>query len=238
MMTMKRLLCLVLAPLILIGCQSTEPRVSNAETDAAWPQESDRVPTPLLAVGDELEIVVHTAPDLNRTVTIEPDGTFQIPFSGPIPAAGRSLEDVRSHLHGALSSELRDPGVDVLLGANTRHQIFVGGAVNTPGLYDLPGLINPLQAIAMAGGLTEAGRSDQIFLLRRTPAGETSSALLDLTAAELSPNLAPWARLQRFDVIYATQETIIDPDLFVRQQIRDALPIAFFVFYEPADDDR
>lgn len=235
MIAMKRLIFLALVPLLLAGCQSTGARVSETDSSPTWPRPNGAAPALLLATGDEIEVIVHTAPDLSRSVKVGPDGTFQIPYSGPIQAATRSIDDVRRSLRDALSSELRDPDVEILPGASIRHQIFVGGNVKNPGLFDLPGTIDPLQAIELAGGYADAGRRNRLVLLRRLPDGDIRTALADPVAGLVEPNLADWAMLQRFDVIYVTDQTVIDQELFVHEHIREALPLAFFLFYENSD---
>jgi polysaccharide export outer membrane protein len=38
--------------------------------------------------------------------------------------------------------------------------------------------------------------------------------------------------LHRFDVVYVTRKAIADENLFMKQFIRDALPIDFSLFYD------
>ena len=44
-----------------------------------------------LTPGDQLDIVVSSAPELSRTLTVGPDGRVVMPMSRPIMAAGRTL---------------------------------------------------------------------------------------------------------------------------------------------------
>ena len=115
MIAMNRLLCLALIPLFACGCQTAAPIVS----DAAAPSADVSAPEPggpyLLMPGDQLEIIVHTAPELSRTVTIGPDGEIRIPYSGPIQAATKTLDALQLELRDTLASELRNPDIDVLL---------------------------------------------------------------------------------------------------------------------------
>ena len=50
--------------------------------------------------------------------------------------------------------------------------------------------------------------------------------------------LADWSPLRRFDVVFVTRKPIADQNLFVRQYIRDALPIDFSLFYDIAGNNR
>ncbi|MEM9939350.1 MAG: polysaccharide biosynthesis/export family protein [Pseudomonadota bacterium] len=228
---------LLLLPALLLGACET-PQPSPYIPVMEW-SHADGLDAPyLLAPGDEIEVVVHSAPELSRTLTINPDGRFRMPFTGPIMASARTLEQVKIGTSGALASELNDPDVDVFLIAAGSRQIFVGGEVTNPGLFDLPGQIDPLQAVIMAGGVTDAGRDDQVVLMRRLPGGDVQSAIFDLEAGINDTELARWTPLRRFDVVFVSRKRIADQNLFVQQFIRNALPIDFSIFYDISGNSR
>lgn len=189
----------------------------------------------LLAPGDRLEIIVHSAPELSRTVTIAPDGRFHMPYTGSISTTEATVEDVRARLRDELSGELNDPDVDVLLLSTAPRQVFVGGEVRDPGIFALPGQIDPFQAIIMAGGTTSDARTSKVLLMRRSYRGEPNSRVIDLDTILNADAPESWGPLQPFDVIYVTRKPIADQNRFVRQYIRDALPFGFLVFYDIAD---
>ncbi len=235
---MKRRLGLSLLPFILSACQLNAPVESAVFPQKEWRHEDGADALYLLAPGDQLEVIVHTAPELSRTVTIGPDGVFRMPYSPPILAAARTVDEVRAGVQTAMATELNDPDVDVLLTGTPSQRIFVGGDVAAPGMFDMPGQIDPLQAIIMAGGVTETGSARTVVLMRRMPGGELKSAVFDLKAGVYDPSLADWSPLRRFDVVFVTRKPIADQNLFVRQYIRDALPIDFSLFYDIAGNNR
>ena len=235
---MKRLFGLALLPVVLSACQMSAPIESDPFPQKEWRHEDGADAFYLLAPGDQLEIIVHSAPELSRTVTGGPDGLFRMPYSPPILAAARTVDEVRAGVQSAMATELNDPDIDVLLAGTQSQRIFVGGDVTSPGLFEMPGLIDPLQAIIMAGGVTDTGNARTVVLMRRMPGGEVKSAVFDLKAGVYDPSLADWAPLRRFDVVYVTRKPIADQNLFVRQYIRDALPIDFSLFYDIAGNNR
>lgn len=235
---MVRLAALILTMCMLGACAGKAPAASPVFPEAEWRHEDGKDAGYLLAPGDELEIIVHSAPELSRTVTIGPDGRFRMPYTGPITAAARTIEQVRTGLIVAMMSELKDPDLDVLLSGTASQRIFVGGEVENAGMFDLPGLIDPLQAIIMAGGVTDEGKARQVVLMRRMPGGEVKSAVFDIKAGIYDPALATWTPLRRFDVVYVTRKPIADQNLFVQQYIRNALPIDFSLFYDVAGNNR
>jgi hypothetical protein len=60
----------------------------------------DWEPEYTLVAGDQLDIVVSSAPELSRTLTVGPDGRVVMPMSRPIMAAGRTFLQVQHELMG------------------------------------------------------------------------------------------------------------------------------------------
>ena len=83
--------------------------------------------------GDQLDIVVSSAPELSRTLTVGPDGRVVMPMSKPIMAAGRTFTQVQGELSAELAKQLRDPTLAVTPRAYSPEQIYVGGQVGQPG---------------------------------------------------------------------------------------------------------
>ena len=112
---------------------------------ATW---SDDEPPYRLYPGDELDVVVPSAPELNKTVTVQPDGRDHAAAGGAADgrrhAAPRELE--QDAVGRPTPRQLLRPGVDVVVKAQPL-KVFVGGEVGKPGVYDMPGDIDALRAI-------------------------------------------------------------------------------------------
>ncbi len=97
-----------------------------------------------------------------------------------------------AHLSGEITERLRkfinDPSVTVaVLGVNSKH-VFLLGEISKPGEIPLlPGL-NPLQAIASAGGLTPFANAKRIYILRGV-AGKQQKIPFDYKKAFKDGNL-------------------------------------------------
>ncbi len=222
---------LALSCLAMTAC-AVDPQPSAQFPVDAWRLDDGRDAPYLLAPGDTVEIAIYSAPELSRTVEIAPDGRIRLPLAGPIPAAARTPEQLRALIVQALSGDLREPELDVLVTGFASQQIFVGGAVASPGLIDLPGQIDPLQAIIMAGGTTPLAREREVILMRRLAGGEVRTALIDMRAGLSDPALAGWLPLRRFDVVYVPRTQIAEQNRFIEQYVRNALPIQFSLFYD------
>jgi polysaccharide export outer membrane protein len=178
-----------------------------------------------LVPGDQLEIVVMSAPELSRTLTVGPDGRVVMPMVRPIMAANKTFGQVQSEITAELATQLRDPRIAVTPRAYAPEQIYVGGQVGQPGTYTIPGQIGALEGILMAGGLRPTARSRRIAVLRRAPNGGMMMRTVDirgglLNIREYNDNL----QLRRGDIIYVPQSTIGEIGTFM-ENFRRTLPL-------------
>ncbi|MBI1399526.1 MAG: polysaccharide export protein [Hyphomonas sp.] len=228
----------VLATIGLVACSSAPAATSTDFAADAWATSALADAPYLLAPGDKLEVIVHTAPELSRELVVAPDGRIRMPLAEPLMAMARTPDEVAADLRESLASELRDPDLDVVATEFASQKVFVGGEVREPGMFDLPGQIDPYQAIVMAGGLTRDAKAKDVLLIRRLPGGEVSSTLVDVSAGLRDPKLANWLPLRRFDVIYVPRTGISKQNQFVQQYVRDALPIPFSLYYDVSGKSR
>lgn len=184
--------------------------------------------------GDRLRIDVRTAPELSAELTIAPDGRITLPTFGPVMASGQTVRELQASLEGIYANELRDPALTITPTGFGSQQVFVGGEVKQPGVFVLPGEIDVLQAILMAGGLTQASEPTRIIIMRRLPGGEMMTRVVDARGGLARSVLYDIGPLRRFDVVYVTRSAIADQNRFVQQYVRNALPIDFSLFYDVA----
>ena len=182
--------------------------------------------------GDQLDIVVATAPELSRTLTVGPDGRIVMPMSRPIMAAGRSFQQVQGELSAELGKQLRDPTIAVTPRAYAPEQIYVGGQVGQPGTYTIPSRIGALEAILMAGGMRPTARAQKVAVLRRAPNGGMMMRAVNirnglLNIREYNDNM----QLRRGDIIYVPQSNIAEIGTWM-QNFRNALPVDFNLSYQ------
>ena len=185
-----------------------------------------------LVAGDQLDIVVSSAPELSRTLTVGPDGRVVMPMSQPIMAAGRTFTQVQQALVAELAKQLRDPRIAVTPRSYAPEQIYVGGQVGQPGTYTIPGRIGALEGILMAGGLRPTARSRDIAVLRRSPNGGMMMRTVNirgglLNIREYNDNI----QLRRGDIIYVPQNTLGEVGTFM-DGFRRALPVDFNLSYQ------
>ena len=184
--------------------------------------------------GDQVEVSVLSAPELSRTVTIAPDGRIDLPLINPVLAADLTTDELRNALLAAYATDLRMPEVEVAATGFGSNQIYVAGEVQRAGVYEFRGPIDPLQAIALAGGFLNTARRQEVVIISRAPGGPREVTIVDLRNPEIRAGLARAPTLRRFDVIYVPRSRISNWNLWVQQFVRDALPINFSLFYDLA----
>jgi polysaccharide export outer membrane protein len=139
---------------------------------AAPPTGSEPLPTVvegsyLLGPEDMVKISVWKDEHLTQEVVVRPDGMISFPLVGDIPAAGRTIEDVRLELVKRLNKFVPNPHVSVLATKILSYKIYVIGRVNKPGEYLVGHYTDVLQALSLAGGLTPFASENDIRVMRR-----------------------------------------------------------------------
>lgn len=191
----------------------------------------DYEPQYTLYPGDQIDIVVQSAPELSRTLTVGPDGRISMPMISPIMAAGRSLPQIQNMLKVELAKQLRDPALAVTSRTFAPQQIYVGGEVGQQGTYTMSGPIGSLEAIIMAGGFLPSAKTRQVAILRRAPNGGWMIRTIDHKGG--MRNIRSYAdnmQLRRGDVVFIPRNTLAEAGVFM-QAFRSALPIDLSLSY-------
>ena len=203
------------------GGGSTPEGYSPGFTDIDFADWSEAEPEYLLYPGDQIDVRTPSAPELNQSLTVGPDGRVAMPLVGQVMAADRTLYELESELVAAYTPILRRPEVEVVLRQAGPLKVWVDGEVRNPGVYDMPGDIDAYQAVIMAGGFLPSGRRNEVGLIRRGPGGTRMMRRVDL-----SGNDREHVAVRRMDVVYVPRTTLAEVAVFF-SQIRDALPIGF-----------
>jgi protein involved in polysaccharide export with SLBB domain len=215
----------LLAVLMLGACASSSPPPAPeaAFTDIGYADWSDSEPPYRFYPGDELDVNVPSAPELNKTVTVQPDGRISIALAGAVMAADRTQAEVEAALNAALTPHLLRPQAYVTPKAAPL-KVFVGGEVGNPGVYDLVGDADALRAVVQAGGFQPTADRSKVYIIRRGPDGHGMVRTADLLKG-ISTSGADLVPLRRYDVVYVPRSGVAAANLAVQQYIRDLSPI-------------
>ncbi|WP_020157519.1 MULTISPECIES: polysaccharide biosynthesis/export family protein [Methylobacter] len=151
--------------------------------------------------GDKLEITVWEEDKLKQDVVVLPDGTISFPLIGHVAAAGKTTEDLASLLRKRLSQYIPDSEVNVRLLAADGNMIYVTGEVAHPGAFVMARPTDVMQALGMAGGLTEFAEKNSILVLRREADGRLKSLPFKYGEVEDGENIESNILLQSGDTI-------------------------------------
>ncbi|ALA61133.1 polysaccharide biosynthesis/export family protein [Nitrospira moscoviensis] len=157
---------------VLVLCLSVCRLVQGGEAAAAsLPNGSEPPPAAdasyLLGPEDMVKISVWKDEHLTQEVVVRPDGMISFPLVGDIPAAGRTVEDLRLELVKRLAKFMPNPHVSVLATKILSYKIYVIGRVNKPGEFLVGHYTDVLQALSLAGGLTPFAAENDIRVMRR-----------------------------------------------------------------------
>jgi len=120
---------------------------------------------------DVLDISVWKSADLTRTVPVRPDGKISMPLLNDVQAAGLTPPQLREVLTKGLTAFMPEPEVAVIVREIHSIKVSVLGLVKTAGRYELKSQATVLEALALAGGLTEFAKKDRIVVFRRNGKG-------------------------------------------------------------------
>ena len=116
---------------------------------------------PKLLPGDEVRIRVWRDSEMSGDIGVGPDGTLLHPVWRSLKVTGLTLPDVEARIRQFLTRYQTEPQFV----AQPLLRVTVGGEVQKPDLYFLSPDVTINQAVALAGGATERGRTDRVRLL-------------------------------------------------------------------------
>ena len=130
---------------------------------------------------DKLLIDVYGMPDLSgREVQVDSEGQIAFPAAGRFEVYGKTPAEIGDLLAVRLRANyIRDPQVTVTLKETTGQVVTIEGQVSKPGIFPIGKHMSLLRTVAVAGGLTEFAKLDDVVIFR-TVRGQRFAALYNL----------------------------------------------------------
>ncbi len=105
-----------------------------------------------LQPGDQFEVKLNGADVYQQSVEIGHDGKVSLLLLGEVPVNGLTIEGIQKLLAQKFERYMKRPSVSVIPISFGSRRFTILGSVSRPGVYDLHGNTNLVEAIAMAGG--------------------------------------------------------------------------------------
>jgi polysaccharide export outer membrane protein len=177
-------------------------------------------PRAVLASGDVLRITVYGDPGLSGSFPIGTDGTIGYPLLGNIPAAGKSIEEIRRVIDAGLKEHIAN--LSVALVVENYAPVFIVGEVQNPGKYEFrPGMI-VLELFAIGGGQKELVAQGENAGVRLAALRQDYSDLGMQLLAQDVKRVRLEAELSGQDFSYVATEELGAPDPRVVQKVVEA----------------
>jgi protein involved in polysaccharide export with SLBB domain len=227
--------CLFVA-VLLGGCGASDmrgdvPAAAGAQpeapclTTANYASPSDQRHHYKIQAGDDLAISFYLNSEFDTDTTVRPDGKISLRLVGDQQARGLTPEQLAQELDRAYSSEQLNPGASVLVKNSPSRVVYVEGQVDHPGAIPLHPDMTALGAISQAGGLSDGANPDAIVLIRRDLCGQPHGQELRIGDVLSQKDNREDAQLLLGDMIVVPRSTISNIGLFVKQYVKDLIPI-------------
>jgi len=173
--TVKSILIVIIA--LFAACSSSNKIITSTDGTVSErryisPKEIPGSYSPgkyLLGYGDVIDIALLHNEKYNRNhIKIRPDGLISYPYVGEIEAGGRTIEELDSVITSGFSEIIKRPDISIIIREFKPMNIYVLGEVEAPGAYETTKLNTLLDALSIAGGMTEKAKRNGVIIIRKT----------------------------------------------------------------------
>ncbi len=134
---------------------------------------------------DLLKIDVFQVQELSRQERVNDEGNVTLPLLGTVRVAGLTPREAEQSIAAKLGEEyLQDPQVNIFVSEYASQKVTVTGLVKKPGVFPVAGRTTLMQAIALAGGLDDVAKKEEIVIFRKQPSGSVSAYVVNMASVE------------------------------------------------------
>src|SRR5580704_595686 len=123
----------------------------------------------VIGLDDTLSMRVYGHEDLSVHEKVRSDGRIALPLIGEVEARGKRPSALRAEIEGRLKDYVVSPSVVLTVDEATPMTVVFLGEFTRPGVYTMQSNARLVQALGVAGGLTDFASRDNIFIIRRNP---------------------------------------------------------------------
>ena len=173
-----------------------------------------------LSENDVIEVDVFQVDELDRTARIDESGFITMPLIGQVKAAGLTVSELEGQIERQYGANyLQNPDVTVFVKESVGQRVTMDGEFRKPGIFPVTAQSSLLQAVALAGGLSDIANDREVFIFREFPDGKLVAAY---SLADIRAGKARDPRVYGGDVIVA----FASGARIAARNLREALGIA------------
>jgi polysaccharide export outer membrane protein len=165
------------------------------------PSFQERYPRYRIHPGDVIAFNFSFTPEFNQTVTVQPDGFITLREIGDIRVLDKTTPEIVEAVRAAYTKVLNDPVITIELKDFEKPYFVVSGEVGHPGKFDLRGDTTVVQALSMAGGLSDRAKNTEILLFRRVSNETVEVKTIDMKRMVNDRDLSEDLHLRSGDMI-------------------------------------
>ncbi|MCG2725681.1 MAG: polysaccharide export protein [Elusimicrobia bacterium] len=159
--------------------------------------------------GDVISINVFPAEEFSREVTVQPDGTVEIPLLGSIKVEGLQTLELQNILIAKFSKYVSNPSITVNLRKLSSNRVAIMGEVNGAGYHSFNAGMRLLDLVAQAGGFKDYAKLKKVKIFRniKEPEGKTRNEILQVDMTKvMAGNMSHNEALLNGDIVYVPKK--------------------------------
>jgi protein involved in polysaccharide export with SLBB domain len=154
--------------------------------------------------------------DLSLESKIDPTGQIMFPLIGEVPAAGKTIVELRDEIQQRLSEYFVNPQVTINVSSILSQKIHVLGEVTSPGSFTMEQKILIWEGILKAGGFTRDANEKKVLLVRSEKGiAKVNVINLDIKEMVKDGKLTQNAYLKNGDILYVPPKRIASVERFM-----------------------
>lgn len=217
-MTRTRLALFLVALLMTCTCASAQSsptarpekpvgtsRSNSRQAESSPAQFQERFPRYRVRRSDVVDLKFAFSPEFDQTVTVQPDGYITLREVGDVQVENKTLAELTEAIRNAYRGILHEPVVTVSLKDFDKPFFIAAGQIGRPGKYELRGDTTLVEALAIAGGLTEASKHSEVVLFRRVSDETFEARMFNVKHMLGSRNLQEDPHLLPGDMLFVPQ---------------------------------
>jgi polysaccharide export outer membrane protein len=183
-------------------------RADSSQTGSPKVQFQQRDQRYRLRKSDVVEVKFKFSPEFDQTVTVQPDGFITLDGAADIKVEDKTIPELKEAIRRAYQGILHDPTVTVFLKDFDKPFFVAAGQVGHPGKYELRSDTTLVEALAIAGDLTEAAKHSQVVLFRHVSSEMVEARVFNVKHMLGSRNLEEDPHLLPGDLVFVPQNKI------------------------------